>query len=186
MAHATDVPVSTEQLNYIRKLMTKHKEQNKGNAVAPLDEEDMEVELHDMFRQEMLVNKKVARISWFSAATHEAHDSNLKSRDVFHDGEYDSDSGTDTDTDTEVSKFFFRPVKRSRTSENLKFCGNHTENSDHFRKKKLSESCGAQWDVFRRQDVPKLVEYIRRHSKEFSHTYGFQKHVSSEQDVRLC
>ncbi|KAJ6416494.1 hypothetical protein OIU84_002368 [Salix udensis] len=171
LAHATDVPVSTKQLNYIRKLMTKHKDQNKESGEAPLDEENIEVELHDMFREDMLVNKKVARASWFSAARHEAHASSLKDKGVFHDG--DSDSDSDTDTDTEVSKFFFGPAKSSRSSDNLKFHGNHSETSNHFR----SESCGAQWDVFRKQDVPKLVEYLRRHSNEFTHTDGFQKHM---------
>jgi lysine-specific demethylase 3 len=180
LAHTTDVPVSTKQLNYIRKLMTKHKEQNKESSEATLNEENIEVELHDMFREDMLVNKKVARISWFSAATHEAHASSLKDREMFHDGGSDSASDSDTDTDTEVSKFFFGPVKSSRTSDNLKFYGKHSESSNHFRMKKLSESCGALWDVFRRQDVPKLAEYLRRHFNEFTYTYGLQKHVSSE------
>lgn len=35
--------------------------------------------------------------------------------------------------------------------------------------KPVDDSCGAQWDIFRRQDVPQLLEYLRRHYDESIH-----------------
>ena len=149
LAYTTDAPISAEQLTKIRKLLKKHNAQcqressrtttdqtksNKVNKKLSNGENIEDSGLHDMTGEDMHLRKRVARVSCFSAASHE------------------------------------------------ECVGSHSQNSNSYGKKLFAESSGAQWDVFRRQDVPKLIEYLQRHSNEFSHMSGLHKHVSGEKE----
>nr|POE80422.1 lysine-specific demethylase jmj25 [Quercus suber] len=186
LAHTTDAPISAEQLTKIRKLLKKHNSQcqressrttdqikaNKVNKKLSNGENIEDSGLQNLIGEEMHLRKRVARVSCFSPASHEECVRSLKNSKMSQDEGFDSDS----DFDTEASLSSNGPVLNSRTSDKRKF-GNHSQNSNSYRKKLFSKSSGAQWDVFRRQDVPKLIEYLQRHSNEFSHMSGLHKHV---------
>lgn len=197
MAHTTDAHISSEQLTKIRKLLKRHKAQcqresslitadkameNEVNGRSSLNGENKEdLGFQNVTEDEMRLRKRVARVFSSSATSHERSAMSPKTSNMSYGGGCDSK----TDSDTEATIPCYESVLSSDTSDQRRF-RDHTRSSNFYKKKLVSESSGAQWDVFRRQDVPKLIEYLQRHSSEFSHTYGFHKQVSPTKKKAFC
>lgn len=192
LAHTSDVPVSEEQLSKIRKLLKKHNAQNqressgitsdeknvskvKGKSSLHSEKKE-EAGIQDLIGEEMHLRKRVARVSCSSAAILEACSRNLKEDNMLLGGESDSDSEVLLHCGT---------IRGSESSEDKKNCRVQNQSSNHYGKELLVESRGAQWDVFRRQDVPMLIEYLKRHCNEFAHTHDFHNDVSQEPNALL-
>ncbi|CAA2982558.1 lysine-specific demethylase JMJ25 [Olea europaea subsp. europaea] len=170
LAYATDIPISQEQIAKIESLMKKYNTkdphgQSAGNSSdqkgkSPIQSEDTgELGLPSIFGDRMPLPNGI-------------HSSDsLKD----HTLSADENMSLDSDSDSEESIICYGTIEKSDDTDEY-FLAKDMESSCSSEDKQGNNSCGAQWDVFRRQDVPKLLEYLKRHSNELSYTC-YSKHV---------
>ncbi|CAL0312014.1 unnamed protein product [Lupinus luteus] len=198
MAHTTDVPLTTELLTKVRKLLKKQKalcqresskisteqlQEQKVNGIPLLDAQDMEQkEWQSMTTERKDFFRRVNRTSCISTETQK-----LGSRSIDNNADLDGecDIFSDSDSDSESTL----PLHGCVQSTEL-FTRNNSINpsrSSNSKRSKFTELSGAQWDVFRRQDVPKLIEYLKKHCDEPSYTgdYHHKKMVHPILDQSL-
>ncbi|XP_022723736.1 uncharacterized protein LOC111280526 [Durio zibethinus] len=144
---------------------------NKVKEKSPTHGDNMDgVGKNDMIKKEMHAHDRVPKVSQLLSAVHEAHDLGFKDRDVYQDKEDSSDSGSFSgfNSNAQAALLPCQTIHSSEALANQEVLGERTE---------LAKSCGAEWDVFRRREVRKLMEYLRRHSNEFVHTCCLRKNV---------
>ncbi|MED6211885.1 hypothetical protein PIB30_077882 [Stylosanthes scabra] len=178
MAHTTDVPLSTEQLSKIRRLLKKHKalcqrdsskitseqhqEEKVKGTLKPHAEEVEQKGLQRVVKEEVDFLRRVNRTAYISTLSENAASESIENS-FSQNRECDL---SDSDSEATVLDGFF-------TGHNPRNLYESSKDKSQF----FAEQSGAQWDVFRKQDVPKLMEYLIRHCDEFSHNYDNNKEM---------
>ncbi|KAF1882305.1 hypothetical protein Lal_00038951 [Lupinus albus] len=167
MTHTTDGPLSSEQLTKIRRLLKKHKSlcQRESSKTTTDNAEDTQQKgLRSMIRNRKDFYRRVNRTSSISTEVR-AVGSQCLDTNISADGECSSNSDTEKVQSSSTLNGAIQCVEISPNHNP----GNPLENTISGKSEMLTENYCAQWDIFRREDVPKLLEYLKIYHDKFSY-----------------
>ncbi|KAI7738175.1 hypothetical protein M8C21_007558 [Ambrosia artemisiifolia] len=151
LVHATERPISEKKLNKVKILMSKYSSQDRNESLRK--------------------NKNKYKID--EACRKSSFSSEVTQQSELEDNANGELTQTPNDADPCVSS---DDDSSNCDSDDEDLCDDEYGNSSG-NDGKVVDTCGAQWDVFRREDVEKLVEFLKKYSNELNSSYRSPKKV---------
>ncbi|WOH09162.1 hypothetical protein DCAR_0728617 [Daucus carota subsp. sativus] len=200
LAHTRDVPVSQKELNRLKALLEKYKDQDHSKSTNKVVDQPIRNEgegrlefnsecMKDVTRKSSLQDENTKD---FVFQDRPEIDLNLPDRSaqastclVVSRGDFKGVQSQnmskvdeqDQEFDPETTIHCSGTIHRLEDLEDENSCRHDIESSSCKKEKPATNSSGAQWDIFRRQDVPNLLEYLRKHCNDSIPAYQSPVHV---------
>ncbi|KAL0008945.1 hypothetical protein SO802_010447 [Lithocarpus litseifolius] len=164
LTHTAEVPLKKESLESIEKLRKRHFEQDQRELFGDIQAVDEKVETNVSVIETCKVTADDKNISSGSGDQNTGITVQWADPVVEHSGESRL-NGKDISSGSELEKNEEAKVDQENSG------GSDTTVSGNKLDRLEASQGGAIWDIFRRQDVPKLQEYLNKHFREFRHIH---------------